>query len=168
MKSESTLREVQKSGCGVPPQSVREASRLPSSAPRLTIFRLNRNPSTERPISFLPLHFSISVFSISAFTPCPPSTSKSSPRTAPPNPTPSPSTTPSYSREMQVIAGLKHPNIVRFLDSGHKEPRHSCRAASVGLNRFILTLKQMVRPHRVPLFPTPQVLKHARPPQTIL
>ncbi len=31
-----------KSGCGVPPQSVRESSRLPSSAPKLTIFRLNR------------------------------------------------------------------------------------------------------------------------------
>jgi hypothetical protein len=31
-----------KSGCGVPPQSVREASRLPSSAPKLTIFHLNR------------------------------------------------------------------------------------------------------------------------------
>jgi hypothetical protein len=31
-----------KSGCGVPPQAVREASRLPSSAPKLTIFRLNR------------------------------------------------------------------------------------------------------------------------------
>jgi hypothetical protein len=31
-----------KSGCGVPPQSVREASRLPSSAPKLTLSRLNR------------------------------------------------------------------------------------------------------------------------------
>ena len=35
-----------KSGCGVPPQSVREASRLPSSAPKLTIFRLNRIQGT--------------------------------------------------------------------------------------------------------------------------
>jgi hypothetical protein len=31
-----------KSGCGVPPQAVREASRLPSSAPKLTISSLNR------------------------------------------------------------------------------------------------------------------------------
>ena len=35
-----------------------------------------------------------------------------------------------FKREMQVIARLKHPNIVRFLDSDHKEPRHSCRAAN--------------------------------------
>ncbi len=31
-----------KSGRGVPPQSVRKVSRLPSSAPKLTIFHLNR------------------------------------------------------------------------------------------------------------------------------
>jgi hypothetical protein len=31
-----------KSGCGVPPQSVLEASRRQSSAPKLTIFHLNR------------------------------------------------------------------------------------------------------------------------------
>ena len=35
-----------------------------------------------------------------------------------------------FKREMQVIAWLKHPNIIRFIDSGHKEPRHSCRAAN--------------------------------------
>jgi hypothetical protein len=31
-----------KSGCGVPPQAVLDASRISSSAPKLTISRLNR------------------------------------------------------------------------------------------------------------------------------
>jgi hypothetical protein len=36
-----------KSGCGVPPQAVQEASRLPSSAPKLTISRLTRIPQSQ-------------------------------------------------------------------------------------------------------------------------
>jgi hypothetical protein len=42
-----------KSDCGVPPQSAREASRLSSSAPRLTIVRLNRNSTKEASFSYL-------------------------------------------------------------------------------------------------------------------
>jgi serine/threonine protein kinase len=32
-----------------------------------------------------------------------------------------------FKREMQVIAGLKHPNIVRFLDSGSDQGTFFCR-----------------------------------------
>ena len=41
------------SGCDVPPQSVREASGLPAFAPRLTIFRLDRNSPKEASFSDL-------------------------------------------------------------------------------------------------------------------
>lgn len=42
-----------KSGCGVPPQAVLEASRRQSSAPKLTIFRFARNHEMEHLESFL-------------------------------------------------------------------------------------------------------------------
>lgn len=47
-----------KSGCGVPPQAVQEASRFPSSTLRLTIFHLNRIQGVWESRPHLPLHFS--------------------------------------------------------------------------------------------------------------